>query len=152
MGAFIADAMGSYLEFNSNIATEKEMDECMKMPGGGPFYLATGHFTDDSELAMCLMQGIVNSNKQSRGILVGDEIAKMYLEWMCSDPFDMGFTTRNALQGLKYDPRWTTAKEAAFYNNKKSLSNGGLMRMTPLAVWASNISDPTQHFTVVETD
>ena len=32
MGAFIADAMGSYLEFNPKIASEPEMDECMTMP------------------------------------------------------------------------------------------------------------------------
>lgn len=30
----------------------------MSMPGGGPFNLNAGQITDDSELAMCLMQGI----------------------------------------------------------------------------------------------
>ena len=35
----------------------------MQMPGGGPFNIGPGQITDDSELAMCLMQGIVNSNK-----------------------------------------------------------------------------------------
>jgi ADP-ribosylglycohydrolase len=34
------------------------MEECMKMPGGGPFNLSPGQITDDSELAMCMMQGI----------------------------------------------------------------------------------------------
>lgn len=32
------------------------MEECMKMPGGGPWELiAPGQVTDDSELAMCLL-------------------------------------------------------------------------------------------------
>ena len=29
------------------------MDACMKMNGGGPWKLAPGQITDDSELAMC---------------------------------------------------------------------------------------------------
>ena len=29
------------------------------MPGGGPFDLEGGQYTDDSELSMCLMRGLV---------------------------------------------------------------------------------------------
>ena len=35
LGAFIGDSCGSYNEFNENICSKEEMDECMKMPGGG---------------------------------------------------------------------------------------------------------------------
>jgi len=42
LGAFIADAAGSFREFQTNVASEEEMDRCMKMPGGGPFYLSSG--------------------------------------------------------------------------------------------------------------
>jgi ADP-ribosylglycohydrolase len=35
------------------------------MPGGGPFGLDPGQITDDSELAMCMMQGINESMEQS---------------------------------------------------------------------------------------
>ena len=42
LGAFAADACGSYNEFARNIESEKFMDECMKMPGGGPFMLGPG--------------------------------------------------------------------------------------------------------------
>ena len=34
----------------------------MKMPGGGFFKVGPGQVSDDSELALCLMQGIINSN------------------------------------------------------------------------------------------
>ena len=33
----------------------------MKMPGGGPWNLFSGQITDDSELAMCMMNGIIES-------------------------------------------------------------------------------------------
>ena len=43
MGAFAADACGSYNEFASELVEdESEMDKCMKMPGGGPFELSPG--------------------------------------------------------------------------------------------------------------
>ena len=113
MGAFIADAMGSDLEFNSVIASEEEMDACMKMPGGGPLKLESGQYTDDSELAVCMMQGIVNSNKDSKGNFVKDEIAKMYSAWIISYPFDMGNTTGNALNELEYKPFWKRAHDLA---------------------------------------
>ena len=113
MGAFIADAMGSYLEFNSLIASEQEMDTCMTMPGGGPFNLNSGQYIDDSELAVCLMQGIVNSNKDSKGKFVKDEIAKMYSKQIISYPFAMGNTTGNALNELEYMPFWKAASDNA---------------------------------------
>jgi len=43
LGAFTGDACGSYNEFCTFIQTDdKFMDDCMKMPGGGPFHLASG--------------------------------------------------------------------------------------------------------------
>ena len=59
LGAFTGDACGSFNEFNEEIADEEFMDECMKMPGGGPFKLEPGCVTDDSELAMSQLSGIV---------------------------------------------------------------------------------------------
>ena len=38
------------------------MTKCMKMPGGGFFRVGPGQVSDDSEQALCLMQGIINSN------------------------------------------------------------------------------------------
>ena len=43
------------------IADEEEMDRCMEMPGGGPLNTGSGQITDDSELAMCLMWGLIEN-------------------------------------------------------------------------------------------
>ena len=53
IGAFAADSLGSYNEFCMKVQTKSFMEKCMKMDGGGPFGLAGGQITDDSELAMC---------------------------------------------------------------------------------------------------
>lgn len=118
----------------------------MKMPGGGPFALAPGQFTDDSELAMCLLNGLVQGKK---GVFKKDEVARFYGKWITSKPFDIGQTTRTALGCLQFNPVYEAAKEAAAQSNSRSLSNGGLMRLTPLAVWASNIDDVDRHFNLI---
>ena len=46
-----------------------------------------------------------------------DRIAKWYGEWMKSRPFDMGITTRNALNRLKTNPKAAIAYKDAFNEN-----------------------------------
>lgn len=65
IGAFIADSCGSYYEFSKKKLSDNEMAECMRMPGGGPHKVAPGQPTDDSELSMCLLNSIVESNLNS---------------------------------------------------------------------------------------
>eukprot|EP00352_Strombidinopsis_acuminata_P001447 CAMPEP_0176389642 /NCGR_PEP_ID=MMETSP0126-20121128/38534_1 /TAXON_ID=141414 ORGANISM="Strombidinopsis acuminatum, Strain SPMC142" /NCGR_SAMPLE_ID=MMETSP0126 /ASSEMBLY_ACC=CAM_ASM_000229 /LENGTH=71 /DNA_ID=CAMNT_0017758567 /DNA_START=139 /DNA_END=354 /DNA_ORIENTATION=- len=51
------------------------------MPGGGPWGLTAGQVTDDSELAMCLMNGLVEGN----GKLDPKYICKYYGKWYQSN-------------------------------------------------------------------
>ena len=59
IGAFIGDSCGSYHEFSNKELNNIEMNDCMKMLGGGPHKVAPGQITDDSELALCLMNAII---------------------------------------------------------------------------------------------
>lgn len=59
MGSFIGDALGSFCEFEG-MQSESRMKLCMEMPGGGPFYLRPGQITDDSEMAVHLLKGLMN--------------------------------------------------------------------------------------------
>lgn len=52
LGAFVGDALGTTLEFATGIVSDADAMEAMGMVGGGPFKLAPGQVTDDSELAM----------------------------------------------------------------------------------------------------
>ena len=110
----------------------------MRMEGGGCWGLAPGQITDDSELAMCLMRGLISG----KGKLDASHICKNYGLWYADGPFDIGMTTKSALKYIKLeDPKPSQAREAALRWNAKSLSNGSLMRITPLAVWGQNLSD-----------
>ena len=49
----------------------------MSMPGGGPHMLAPGQVTDDSELAMSLMHGLV----EGEGKLDMSKVVRYYGLW-----------------------------------------------------------------------
>lgn len=72
------------------------------MCGLGPFMLAPGQPTDDSELAICLANGLTEKNESVLNI---DCIAKYYGAWIDSPPFDIGNTTRSALGVLSSGSR-----------------------------------------------
>lgn len=133
------------MEFTEEVAQEKDIREAMTMPGGGPLSVDSGQVTDDSEMAHCLMQAIIESNEQGQEekVFNADVVAKWYGKWVHSDPFDIGNATESALGCLKdYEKaRWYKAKTEAEKWNKTTKSNGSLMRIMPLAVWASNLKD-----------
>ena len=53
------------------------------MKGGGHFKVGRGQVTDDSELAMCLMHGLIdNENNIKNGAISFDKIAIRYRDWI----------------------------------------------------------------------
>ncbi len=67
-------------------------------------------------------------------------LALYYGKWIFYGPFDIGMTTRNGLSKLMNSPEPSLAQDAArFGPGATSLSNGSLMRITPIAVWAQNL-------------
>lgn len=143
MGAFLGDAMGAPLEFTD--ITSSKLNVAMKLGGGGSFFLSQGQITDDSELALSLARGLV----AEPFVLNLGKIASCYMDWYKSPPFDIGTTTTKALKGLSlkdqtensYSRLYIKIKENSKSNNENSLSNGALMRITPLAVWCHRMTD-----------
>ena len=73
----------------------------MTMPGMiGPWKIAPGQVTDDSELAMCQLCALSDMQRNQFDAL---KIALMYKLWFRSEPFDIGITTRKALGVLSLD-------------------------------------------------
>lgn len=136
-GAFCGDAAGSILEFSSHTPTLSEVKHAMTLPGGGQHFgsLAQGQITDDSEMAICLMRALSASLTD----LNIESIVKNYIEWVNSPPFDIGNTTSNALGDPTKDAK--TARLAAENKNQKSESNGCLMRIMPMIIWARKLPD-----------
>jgi ADP-ribosylglycohydrolase len=119
----------------------------MTMPGGGTWgSIGPGQATDDSELAMSLMHALIKSSQLSKpgfARLNTEWIGHYFKMWMNSPPFDIGNTTKSALGSLTMTE--TNYTQAAYGSakdrNGSSISNGSMMRCTPMAVWASGIQD-----------
>ena len=146
LGAFIGDAAGGPLEF-MGYQPPKVIKDALDMKGGGKLKLGPGQVTDDSEMAISLLSAL----HESKPLLNADIIAKFYRKWLDSPPFgrfsycsllDVGQTIQKALIRIKQDsPSANDVADYAAKANKDSLSNGCLMRITPLAVWGRELSN-----------
>jgi ADP-ribosyl-[dinitrogen reductase] hydrolase len=138
-GQLIGDALGARYEFispkNINDIIQKDITSKNFLPilGGGHFNVKIGQITDDSEMANALLFSIIAKKNFHK-----DDVAKNYIFWFHSKPFDIGNSIYNALRdSITYENMIDNAKK---YNNT-SMSNGCLMRISPLALIGINMSD-----------
>ena len=127
VGLACGDAVGTTLEFRSPGSFEPIDD----MVGGGPFGLEPGQWTDDTSMALCLAESIIETG----GMDQADQMRR-YLRWrddghLSSNGrcFDIGFTTneqlsRFELTGVPVDPDV----------DDDACANGSLMRLAPAAI------------------
>ena len=128
LGLAIGDAVGTTLEFSRRDSYPPLTD----MVGGGPFYLKAGEWTDDTSMALCLAEGLIQSRSfDARSIL------NRFVNWMeyghnsvTGECFDIGTTTRQALQN--YADRLEVCDGPS---SPDSAGNGSIMRLAP-AVFA----------------
>jgi ADP-ribosyl-[dinitrogen reductase] hydrolase len=139
LGLATGDALGTTLEFRRRGTFEPISD----MLGGGPFNLLPGQWTDDTSMALCLGQSLLEKN-------AFDPVDQMnrYCNWyqqgyMSSTGrcFDIGNTVAAALNGyLKTGDPWSGSTD------EKSSGNGALMRLAPIAIFYRKNSDDLIHY------
>jgi ADP-ribosyl-[dinitrogen reductase] hydrolase len=144
-GGLVGDAFGSRYEFKSSKQTKGELVKDnfqIELKGGGPFKLEPGQITDDSELALTLLDAIrENGGKYSQSM-----VAQGYIRWFRSNPVDIGSTISNALEGAStFGEVISNAK-----SNIESLSNGCLMRIWSLLYYYHSKPDYEQNRAVID--
>ena len=77
LGLAVGDAVGTTLEFRPP-GTFEPIDD---MVGGGPFCLKPGEWTDDTSMALCLADSLV----QCRGFDARDQMER-YSRWEAAGP------------------------------------------------------------------
>jgi ADP-ribosyl-[dinitrogen reductase] hydrolase len=139
LGALIGDAAGATLEFTADTPDREDAKQALSLVGGGHWGTAPGQITDDGEMTLCLMSALAGTKRFSI-----EKVARAYLRWFRSVPFDMGETTRNGLGGgfgksggSVHAGMWRAAEEL----NQSSKANGALMRVAPLGVWGHRLSE-----------
>ncbi|VDK88378.1 unnamed protein product [Litomosoides sigmodontis] len=148
-GQVIGDSLGSRYEFQpASVVQRMIMDDSVQsfLPiiGGGPFQLLPGQ--------VCRMEEVLNLIR-CRTFNAAD-VACSYVFWSQSKPPDIGRATRNALAiETQLSTNWYNElsdidKEGIHQQvlnnvrncNVGSLSNGCLMRISPLAICSANIT------------
>ena len=131
VGLACGDAVGATLEF-----AERDCYEPLTaMVGGGPFNLKAGQWTDDTSMAMCLAESLIEDNGfNPRGQM------ERYLKWyrhgyMSSTGtcFDIGNTTRDALEHFEQ-----SGEPFSGSFDPDTAGNGSLMRLAPVAMRYAN--------------
>jgi ADP-ribosylglycohydrolase len=133
LGLATGDALGTTAEFASRGTFEPLTD----MVGGGPFGLAPGQWTDDTSMALCLAESLV----ERRGFDPVDQMRR-YVRWWrqgylssTGRCFDIGGTVLVALESFE-----RTGKPFSGPTGERAAGNGSLMRLAPVALYFA--SDP----------
>ena len=128
LGLATGDAVGTTLEFNPPGTFEPLKD----MVGGGPFHLKPGQWTDDTSMALCLAESLI----ECKGFDPVDQLRR-YLRWYLEGHlsstgkcFDIGGTVRSAL--AKFEK---THEPYCGATDSNSAGNGSIMRLAPVPLF-----------------
>lgn len=135
IGLAIGDALGTTLEFKRPGSFEPITD----MVGGGPFSLKPGEWTDDTSMALCLAESLVEK-------AAFDPLDQMqrYVRWRRDGHysvkgycFDIGNATSAALNRFEQ-----SGEPYSGSTDPYSAGNGSIMRLAPVAMAFAN--DPME--------
>lgn len=104
-----------------------------QLADGGRWDIMAGQPTNTSELALALARSLVEV-----GDFDAESVATAYGAWYASHPFDLGATTRIALAPASRAAR-ARAEVASSKADRHSQSNGSLMRVSPIGIWADSV-------------
>ena len=128
IGLAAGDALGTTLEF-APPGTFEPIDD---MHGGGPFALEPGQWTDDTSMALCLADSLLECD----GFDPVDQLRRFvrwYREGYHSSTgrcFDIGVTVRRAL--IRFE---TTGESWCGSTDPMSAGNGSIMRLAPVPLF-----------------
>ena len=125
LGLAVCDAVGTTLEFKPPGTFEPVTD----MVGGGPFGLEPGQWTDDTSMALCLAESLI----EQRGFDPDDQMQR-YVRWWreghlssTGTCFDIGGTVSGALSRFE-----ATGEPFSGSTDTYSAGNGSIMRLAPV--------------------
>ncbi len=125
LGLACGDALGVALEFQSPGSFEPITD----MIGGGVFNCQPGQWSDDTSMALCLAESLI----EKRGFDAADQMRR-YLRWYreghlssTGNCFDIGNTVSAALQRFEQ-----SGEPFSGSSEPRTAGNGSLMRLAPI--------------------
>jgi ADP-ribosyl-[dinitrogen reductase] hydrolase len=127
LGLAVGDAVGTTVEFSPRGSFEPLTD----MIGGGPFGLKPGQWTDDTSMALCLAESLVEC-----GAFDPTDQMQRYVRWYrqghlspTGHCFDIGVTVHSALFRFEQD-----GDPFSGSTDPMSAGNGSIMRLAPVVL------------------
>lgn len=134
LGLAVGDALGGPVEFMTAAEIKRKYGVFAEMTGGvvgnGHHVLRAGEFTDDTDMALCIAESLVDM----RGY-APEDIARRFVDWYKTDPKDIGNTTRLALKRLS---QGVSFRDSGL---PEGMANGSLMRCAPLSLQYAHYED-----------
>lgn len=133
VGLAIGDALGTTLEFSRNPSSDRSTWHT-EITGGGPFALKPGGWTDDTSMALALMQSYLDCG-EFHPAWIGRAFVNWYRKGSYSHTgtcFDIGHTTREALDRIDLIYRGSAPFQGS--TDPNTSGNGGIMRLAPAVV------------------
>jgi len=128
LGLAIGDALGTTVEFKAR----GSFPPVTEITGGGPFALQPGEWTDDTSMALCLADSLLECD----GMDLTDQVER-YVAWWQEGRnsvngrcFDIGTTVRGALARYRQ-----SGDPVAGSTDTWSAGNGSIMRLAPVPMF-----------------
>jgi ADP-ribosyl-[dinitrogen reductase] hydrolase len=128
LGLAVGDAVGTLVEFRPRGSFASVTD----MTGGGPFRLEPGQWTDDTSMALCLAESLI----QKQGFDARDQLER-YVRWYREGHlsstgrcFDIRNATSSALHRFE-----RTGEPFSGSTDPHSAGNGSIMRLAPVPLF-----------------
>ncbi len=139
LGLACGDAVGTAVEFMPRGSFPPVRD----MIGGGPFQLLPGQWTDDTSMALCLADSLVEKRTHNP-----QDQMERYLRWRdegyqssTGTCFDIGNTIADALRQFE-----ETGNPIAGSTDPWSAGNGSLMRLAPIPLFYAENPEKAEYF------
>ena len=131
LGLACGDALGRPVEFKSASAISTEHGRLDEMVEEGTWNQPAGTITDDTEQALCIARSLVEQQTFDPA-----DIARRFVAWYDTGPFDIGGMTARSLSRLKHGDAWDEAGRHVWEQSREgqNAGNGSVMRCPPLAV------------------
>jgi ADP-ribosyl-[dinitrogen reductase] hydrolase len=143
LGSIIAsaagDALGAPYEFDPPIA----VDQPVLLEGGGHFNWAPGEWTDDTSMAICILE-LLAKGRALGDESTQDELVSAWANWALH-AVDVGVQTRTILGSLNSTKQASALEQSKTLHERtgKTAGNGSLMRTGPVALGSLTSAETT---------
>jgi ADP-ribosylglycohydrolase len=137
LGLAVGDALGTTYEFEAiDQPAYPALAEgpATEIVGGGPFGLAAGQVTDDTQMAVCIARSVLARTGAAFDRIDMADLATRYVAWT-EHAFDIGNQTAAALRLIEQGSDIASAGRKVWHaSGRRAAGNGSLMRTAPIGV------------------